>query len=252
MNKHEEIDRFAGSGDIFEGGWVLYKREDGTHFMEATDGPDQDSGHDEPPPWAKYTVYRVELPEDVYAEHNWVGEADPERLSAGKDPDPEVRAMEIETVAETHGWVEFDSYPLELSYRQLRERWDDEDMDEESRDAGLAAAQGSQYGVPEPQGLLYELVAASEKEGWDLDASLLAARRLWQKARDPNHEGTKPEGAVATFSLELLNKTPGAHDVSAVLWGEMKIVIEGPDHSRVVIGSKDKSTWEILNQTGRF
>lgn len=78
------------------------------------------------------TLYRVDLPDDVWGDHSWAKVediaqsmgADPEELRrAGSSPDPRERAYALESIAGHWGWHELDNYPLSMTVSELRKRW---------------------------------------------------------------------------------------------------------------------------------
>lgn len=246
----EEVTRFAGSGDIYEGGYILYKGPDG-YFIEGTDGPDKGDG-DDPVPWETFSVYREDLPDDVRAEYDWAdwemifseNELDPKKCTSD---DPIDRAEALEAVVSRHGWYELDQYPLKLSYKELVKRWDDEETDDDASEQAWEATRASPYGVSEPMGLLYDLIVLAEDNKWDLDAMFAKARRLRQKAVNAEHRGDWQEGVMARELAKLMNQEKGG--LSAYGWREYVITIRGKDHGWVEIRPVTKETPERFEGT---
>jgi hypothetical protein len=114
---------FEVSYGEFPSGWGLWKRADGTHYVEYTPGPRKEVKAIYP--WTMMVVYRSDVPDDVYKEHDWAAadasEADKEE---GRSEDVKVRAKAlVYGVGGYHGWDNIDGYPLELSAEELRIRW---------------------------------------------------------------------------------------------------------------------------------
>ncbi len=79
------------------------------------------------------TVYRVEVPDDVFREYSWARASDVAQMigtdtstlvgDMGLSRDPVQRARAVEAIADYYGWHELDQYPLKLSRSELRRRW---------------------------------------------------------------------------------------------------------------------------------
>lgn len=205
-----EISRFAGSGDLLEGGYVVFRQPDGTHYLEHTHGPRRGDDVD-PVPWDTYDVHRVDIPDDVYEELDWVGETDEDRLAAGRDKDPCVRAEEIALVGDDEGWENLDCYPLRLSGKELRLRWEREDWDEMTAEDG----RGYQSSL-EPPGLsnlsavLYELLTHAERKKEDFDEALARARKLRRITNDADENDAEQDVSYAARRIAeaLTQKDP--------------------------------------------
>jgi len=110
------------------GGGFVYSRDGSVKgsepFIEFTHGVETDG--------RRLTVYRVDVPDDVFSYHNWAKPAavgssigmDPDELrSLGRSGDTMDRANVIVDLAGHYGWHELDQYPLTLSPKALAERW---------------------------------------------------------------------------------------------------------------------------------
>lgn len=78
------------------------------------------------------TVYRVDVPDDIWKYHDWVdiddisstvgqGPEDVEKLGTSRKIMDRVWVLEI--IASTWGWHELDHYPLQLTPKELEKRW---------------------------------------------------------------------------------------------------------------------------------
>jgi len=81
-----------------------------------------------------FTVYRVTLEEDVWTQFDGVDWRAVARTAdhdiwdlrdMAETCDPEVRAEVVQMAINYYGWHEFDSDPLRLTHKELRERWPD-------------------------------------------------------------------------------------------------------------------------------
>lgn len=201
MTRHERLHEVSSTGDFYGGMWVLAKREDGSLFVEAWEGPDE--GDDAPVyPWTTFTVYRAALPTDVAKEHAWAYPFDGADPEAGRDADPVRRAWELDGLARHHGWHEIDQYPLSLTAQELWERWGDpgedprvEYLDPQHHDAALfdgsavvprarlteaAREELAARGVDR----LYGALLSAEAGGWDFWLALAEAVRRIGKTHD--------------------------------------------------------------------
>lgn len=120
------IDRLPPDFEISCGeppeGWGLWRREDGTHFIEYTTGPRGEVKAVYP--WTTMVVYRFDVPDDVYKEHDWaVEEASEADREDGQSEDVRRRAWALYYLGSHHGWENLDAYPLHLSAEELRIRW---------------------------------------------------------------------------------------------------------------------------------
>ena len=127
-----EIHRCAYDGDLLDGGWILFLREDGTYEIEGTTGPERevDSG-EVVAPWETFNVFMVPVPLDVYAEHNWLAPTREEREN-GRSEDVIERAEELASIAKNFGWSNLDHAPRVFSAKELRDRWDHVNTDKEA------------------------------------------------------------------------------------------------------------------------
>lgn len=122
-----------GGGAIIESKWGDLSLE-WTHGAE--DCPDVEDPEEENP---FLLVYSVPLDEPAITFATWV---DVEECAAtvGMQPDELQRLMEssdpfeiaraYETIAATYGWFELDNYPINRSYKELQERWEEKDDDD--------------------------------------------------------------------------------------------------------------------------
>lgn len=129
-NPRRTARRIGAIGDVNPvdyGGGVIYKvtgnPEPVLEYVHGLDGGDTSK---------MMTLYRVEVPDDVFGYHNWVNiesvasaiGADPEELRrAGKSKKLMDRVWAIEAIASTHGWHELDHYPFDMTEAELRRRW---------------------------------------------------------------------------------------------------------------------------------
>jgi hypothetical protein len=203
-----EIAQMAGSGDLLEGGWVLYRDADGQHRVEFTHGPEQYYTHDEPPPWAVFRVHRCDVPDDVYAEFDWAADhISDDTRERGRDPDPRVRVGEMESIGNAHGWENLDDYPLRLTAAELRLRWDRED-----READIAQdVRDDLYDKYKVGGLVssvYDLLTYCDDEGVDFEAAVAQARALRRKTKDADakeQDSTDVHFAAGRFVTAINN-----------------------------------------------
>jgi hypothetical protein len=106
---------------------VVFSDEYGTHWewWQWEDESDES-------PQAKATIYRADLDDDIFAEHNWANVdsvastigADPDELrKAGRSRSAMERQYALEAITAYYGSRELDSYPLDLTRAELRARW---------------------------------------------------------------------------------------------------------------------------------
>lgn len=115
-------------GDEFNGDalWVSAGRIQGEHWESNDD--DDDS------PRARVTVWRYDLPDDVFSEHDWArkyaaaiarthGQSVSSLTAASSSRNPADRQWALEMIAGHHGWDNIDGYALELSASEMKRRW---------------------------------------------------------------------------------------------------------------------------------
>lgn len=236
-----EVHRFAGSGNILEGGYVVFRRADGTHVLEHTYGPE---GRDdkEVRPWDEFHVHQMDVPDDVYAELDWVGETDPDRLAAGRDKDPSVRAEEIAIVGDEHGWMEIDHQPLMLTGKELRLRWEDEDWDEETAENAKNMVSSGNYDIEAVPAALYDILTLCEQTGNDFDAYVAEARKLRRLTKDTDALRRSDAELDAGLIRDRLNVVP-----PSVLHREgvtLLVRVGLDEEERIVLDPADR-TWKV-------
>lgn len=235
-----EVDRNAGSGNLLDGGYVVFRRPDGTHYLEHTHGPSR--GDDvEPMPWDVYEVPVVDIPDDVYKEFAWVKERDKARLRAGRDRNVLVRAEEVAQIGDHHGWENLDSYPLRLTGKELRLRWENEDWDEEVADDGYGYRSRLEApGLSDLTAVLYELLTQADRAKEDFDEALALARRL-RRATD-NADATEQDVSYVAHAVAdaLTQAQP------SVFFYAPTLLVRIPLHQveRIVYDSETK-TWKV-------
>ena len=137
-------ERVGTIGDVdpyeHDGGVVL--RKDGyNHVVEWVDGPCEDDktgwiklGLSGPRASEKYTLYCVQVPDDVFKEHDWVKPAEIAMstgqnikmlLSHSKSRDFMKRVCVLWDIANHWGWHELDHAPIMITGEKLAERWGD-------------------------------------------------------------------------------------------------------------------------------
>lgn len=211
----EVLEEVSNSGSLFGGMQIIFAK-DGEVSIEAWH---ELCDEDEVFPWSRFAIYRVDVPEDVYAEHTWVkasaigGGSEEE----GRDPDPRKRAWQIILIAEHYGWEEFDQYPLRLTATELYQRWGNhpsEDprrdyLDEladaplvqskESLDAFKPSQNESDHLEAEGVKRLYGALLSSKLGGWNFARALLKAVEQYGKTYDAD--------AVEDFQSWRVNQT---------------------------------------------
>jgi hypothetical protein len=139
--------KLGSVGDVnpidFGGGYIFSVPESGGPHLEYFEGLDSDEraerlsyddDADEKIDKLKVRLYRVDLGKDArdfLSDHDWVDWADVARSTGGDAADYEpgklrtaqARALAVQDAAGYHGWYNFDSYPLELTVGELKERW---------------------------------------------------------------------------------------------------------------------------------
>ena len=113
------------------GGGVVYEDEYGHHWEWWDEPPDNDhpEGH-------TFHVYRAPIPKDVLKYHNWINESDLEDLAQSADwedsdairewsssNDVMERQAVLEDIVRYWGAENLDSYPIEMTYEELSQRW---------------------------------------------------------------------------------------------------------------------------------
>lgn len=170
-------------------------------------------------PWSRFAIYRVDVPDDVYAEHTWVKASELESgdEAEGRDADPKKRAWQIIEIANYYGWEELDQYPLSLTAVELYQRWGthtnedprrnflDDHADSplvqsrESLDAFKPSQNESSHMEDEGVNRLYAALLSSKLGGWDFARALLKAVELYGKTYDAD--------AVQDFESWQVNRT---------------------------------------------
>lgn len=101
-------------------GWGVWRDEKGQHYLEYM----RQEKAGAILPWTMLLVYRADVPEDVYKEHDWAAEGShKDEIEQGRSDDPKTRAWALYYLGDSHGWENIDGYPLRLSAEELRERW---------------------------------------------------------------------------------------------------------------------------------
>jgi hypothetical protein len=100
---------------------------------------------DDPAEWEEtdggetWSVYQIEIPEDVFEEFDWVSPAEmsdsidesaEELEELGRDPDVRARVRAVWSIASYFGWHELDHYPLDLSMEEMHERYASDGLDQ--------------------------------------------------------------------------------------------------------------------------
>lgn len=115
------------------GGWVLYKplRHPIREQPLEMEWWYTDSEH-VPDPRKMYDTYRFNLPDDVFAEHNWVnadrlasflGESSTDLKAKARSEHPLERAYVMLNIIAYYGPTELDQYPIQRTGGELRRRW---------------------------------------------------------------------------------------------------------------------------------
>lgn len=124
------------------GGGKVFRRPDGTVFLEYTHGVETEAGArdmgidytDEAAEDVELQVYSVEIEEDVLADLEWVkwrkvadsmGMPLRELHQAAVSDRPMARACVYQDVASYYGWHELDQEPLTMTYGELQRRWEE-------------------------------------------------------------------------------------------------------------------------------
>lgn len=235
-----EIDRMAGTGDILEGGYVLYRMIDGTHLLEHTDGV---VGEGSLQPWSVVEVHQRTVPDHVYEELDWAREKDTpdERLRAGVDADPKVRAAEVAAIGDHYGWANIDDYPIRLSGKEALARFEKEDWD--ARIAGNAEdlQPTEDYNVDNVTGLLFDILTYCEHKKQDFDERVAHARALRRNTVEADPWGA-PASWQASRLADLLNAKP---DI-LVHGPELSIVVRlGPNDTERLVYDDEAKTWKV-------
>lgn len=220
----ERITEVSDTGDLYGGMWILAKHEDGSLFVERWHGPDD--GEDAPVyPWTVFTVFRVDLPDDVAAEHDWAYPFDGCDPEAGRHADPARRAWELAAVGDHFGWEELDHYPLKLTATELWERWGQEPSEDKRQDyldptydqllldAELPAKLSDRerevlrdHGVDR----LYAALVSAELGQWDFWQCLAEAVRRIGRTHDADAGGDTTHRWAVEQTVEHLWKMEGS------------------------------------------
>jgi hypothetical protein len=128
------IDDWSDSDYGFLVYWHPGGRNYGPRFMmERWDDPYYPDGEDIPTD-AVWTIYQIDIPVDVFAEHTWaepeqvassVDESAEELVEQGRDPDVRARIRVLWSMTGYWGLHEFDHYPLELDRAGMLDRYAD-------------------------------------------------------------------------------------------------------------------------------
>jgi hypothetical protein len=236
------ISQFAGSGNLLEGGYVVFRRPDGTCYLEHTYGPAR-GDEEEPVPWDRYEVHVCDVPDDVYAEFDWVGEKRKARLKAGRDKDPAVRAEEVTMIGDEHGWANIDTYPLRLTGQELRERWEDEDWEAEVADSGRNYRSSLELkGLGALPTVLYELLTFAKKDKLDFDEALATARKLQRSTEDADADETEQDVSFVARKIAeaLTNAKVSVYSNTPTL-----LVRADPDQVERIVYDPETQTWAV-------
>lgn len=135
--------KLGSIGDVnpidYGGGYIFSTPESGGPHLEYFEGLDSDERasrlfDDDEIDALKVELYRVDLgkdAEDFLSDHDWIDWKDIARTTGqdiseyapGKLRSAHARARAAEDAASYHGWANFDSYPLQLTVGELKERW---------------------------------------------------------------------------------------------------------------------------------
>jgi len=94
-------------------------------FVGESRGEDEDED-------SNRTVYRVDIPSDVAEAYDWIdwaqlarypGTTEDELIEQARSRDVSTRARLIELIGDYYGWRSLDDHPMELTGRELEERW---------------------------------------------------------------------------------------------------------------------------------
>jgi len=121
------LDSIGDVNPIEYGGGVVVDHGHGPQ-IEYTHGLDFDGADP-----AAMVVYQVPVEDDVFGWHDWadikgiasfVDSTPAELRAAGKSLQLMERVWATECIADYHGWVNLDEYPITLSEEELEERWE--------------------------------------------------------------------------------------------------------------------------------
>jgi len=139
--------KLGSIGDVnpidYGGGYIFSAPEVGGPWVEYFEGLDSDDrvsriGYgedaDEKIDALKVELYRVDLGKDgpdFLRDYDWVDwedvaattGQDPSAYAPGKLRTAQQRALAVQDATSLHGWHNFDSYPLQMTVAELRERW---------------------------------------------------------------------------------------------------------------------------------
>ena len=213
-------------------GWVLVRNEDGSYELEVCD-PYMNADYLQP--WMPVTVYRVPVPDDVYAEHNWVNAVTDEERAQGRSPDVRVRAEQLAAIAMHHGWIELDQYPLTLSAEEVTKRYGTDSFLEAVAEDGIYdKGQGREGAVD----AMFEGLARARCASADPCEVFSEAAARMRATDDYTGEKSLDAQIVAHTLHEKLSQVIGA--------------IPETDGLRVLVVDKAGTTVEILvGQQGR-
>lgn len=131
--------RFGDVNPTEHGGGIVLRGPDGTYQLEYTGGlgEAEDAGELDDYEGAEdqyaLTVYRMSVPDDVFAYHDWTKPAEMARSldttpgefrRRGRSPELSDRVWALEGIALYYGWPELDQYPLTYTTEELDKRWE--------------------------------------------------------------------------------------------------------------------------------
>jgi hypothetical protein len=235
-----EVSRFAGSGNLLEGGYVVFRRPDQTYYLEHTHGPARGDDVDLVP-WDLFEVHVCDVPKNVYSEFDWVNEKRKARRKAGVDKDPLVRAEEVALIGDEQDWANLDSYPLRLTGWELRKRWEDEDWEDEVADSGRNYRSNLESkDLDTLPAVLYELLTLAERNKINFDEALATARKLRRATKDADAR-EQDVSFVARQIAEALTKAK----VSVYSNTPTLFVRADPDQVERVVYDPETQTWAV-------
>lgn len=246
------IHEFAGSGDIFDGGYVVVRQADGRHQIEHIYGPEGIDGEVDPRPWYAYHVHQRDIPEDVYKEFDWVEETDAYALLRGRDPDPCVRAEEIAQIGDEHGWANIDEYPLRLTGVELKERWltpqDSDHHDwprviatETEENLFSSATQSAAEGPSAAALVIYDILTWCDVNEVSFESVVSEAAELRRRTKNADAEG---EQKNADWAAHLIRNQLNTAKPSALMPINARIIVCVGDDERVELKLDEDEEWK--------
>lgn len=145
--KRQHARKLGSIGDVnpidYGGGYIFSTPESGGPHLEYFEGLDSDEraerlsyddDAEEKINKLKVQLYRVDLGKDAkdfLSDYDWVNwedvatstGQDVTEYGPGKLRTAQARALAVQDAAGYHGWANFDSYPLQLTVGELKERW---------------------------------------------------------------------------------------------------------------------------------